>query len=392
MASLQQKKKDGNWYVRYRDENGVQRTEATHTKNKTEAKKLCHLRQVEEDQQKLVKKTDRKTFEQAWVHFEDHLLLNRKEATHNFYKTAFGKYYMPVWRNRYLDDVSPLDIQNFYGTLRLKLTPGHIRSLRISLSGFYTYCLENNFCRTNPVKRVGIPAVGPPDIKTINLECALLVMKELAPDFRLAFALSYFASLRIGEVKGLTWQDYATTTQTLSIERSVYKYGSRAKAETGKPFQTLKSTGSQRIIEIPDLLRDMLDEWKKGKHTRRNNFDLIISNKFGEVLDEDDYRAAVKTAATIAAPKVKGSEPMPATVGPHLARHGFARLFLSSGGNIRDLARIMGHGNNVETTFKYLRWQSTAGSTPKAIILTVDVGTKLGTASKELLNGLVSGL
>jgi len=391
MASLQQRKNKF-WYVRYRDEDGVERTEATHTKNKTEAKVIKNLRQVEEDNRAIAKKTDRKTFEQAWIPFEDHLLLNRKEATHNFYKAAFGKYYLPAWRNRYLDDVSPLDIQNFYGTLRLKLTPGHIRSLRISLSGFYHYCVDHNFCRTNPVKAVGIPVPSPPDIKTINLECALLVMRELDPSFRLAFALSYFASLRIGEVKGLIWDDYSTTTQTLSIERSVYKYGARAKAETKKPFQILKSTSSRRIIEIPDLLRDMLDEWKKGKHTRRNNYDLIISNKFGEVLDEDDYRAAVKSAATIAAPKVKGSEPMPAKVGPHLARHGFARLFLSSGGNIRDLARIMGHGNNVETTFKYLRWQSTAGSTPKAIILTTVVGTKLGTASKELLNGLLSGL
>jgi integrase len=391
MASLQQRK-NGYWYVRYRDENGVERTEAAHTKNKTEAKKLKNLRQVEEDQRALDRKTDRKTFEQAWVPFENHLLLNRKEATHNFYKTAFNKYYLPVWRKRYVDDVSALDIEALYGTLRGKLTPGHIRSLRISLSGFYHYCVDHNFCRTNPVKAVGVPVASPPDIKTINLEQATLLMKELAPDFRLAFALSYFASLRIGEVKGLQWQDYSTSNQTLNIQRSVYKYGTRAKAETGKPFQIPKSRGSVREIEIPDILRDMLNEWKKGQYTRRNNYDLIIPNKFGEVLDEDDYRAAVKAAATIAGPKVKGSEPMPASVGPHLARHGFARLFLSSGGNIRDLARTMGHGDNVKTTFKYLRWQSSAGNTPKALILTANVGTKLGTDPKELLNGLLSDL
>jgi integrase len=135
----------------------------------------------------------------------------------------------------------------------------------------------------------------------------------------------------------------------------------------------------------------MLVEWKKGQFARRNNYDLILPNKFGEVLDEDDYRAAVHAAAKLATPKVKGSEPMPAKVGPHLARHGFARLYLSSGGNVRDLQRL-GGWSNLGTVMKYLRWQTNTGATARAIILTPNVGTKLGTTEKELTNDLLSGL
>lgn len=389
MATLQ-KKSNGYYYIRYYDENKKQRMKATGTKKAGEARSALAAWIVGEEARIKAAKIDRKTLREATPYYENFLRLHRKEATQVAYKTALHKYFLPKWGDLYLDEVKAIDIDQYLAELSQRISTRHCNTLRINLQGFYRYCVDNEWCAENPVKKVPALIEEPGDDKSINLEHAWLIMNELEPLERAIFATLYFSGLRIGEVKGATLNDFDSTNGMLYVRRSVYKRGRKQIDKTGKPFQKLKSGPSQRDIRVPQILLDILKAWRLETRHYPRKWELMFPHpRTGEVFDEDDFREKLTDAAIKAAPKVQGTEPLRVDwVHPHIARAGFARLYLSMGGNIRELQRTLGH-SRIQTTMKYLRWGMGYGANPWSIITDDKVGKAVGTDIDKVKSLLV---
>lgn len=403
MATLRQKP-NGFWYVRYRDAEGKQREESTgvHTKlgkaepdaaKEKQGQIIARVKAEKEAKAAPPPVLVKRTFAEAWAVYEPWLKVYRKEATQVAYKTAIGKYFEPHWREKYVDELTLEEIEDYLAELHQTLSARHCNTLRVNLQGFYRFCVDHNYCTVNIAKAAQKMVEPPLEEKSLNLEHAMLILQELEGQDRAIWATMCLSGVRVGECKGLTRNDFQSTERLLVVNKSVYKRGKTAIDKTGRPFQKAKSGPSVRNIVIPQLLVDLLKEWRDVSRQQHNLYDTMFVNpKNGGVFDEDAFRKSLRAAAKRAAPKVKGSEPLKVEWAQcHTARGCFARIYLSFGGNIRNLQRDLGH-SRIETTMRYLRWSKGYAQNAFDLITTDRVGISVGMEYDALRKDLLSGL
>ncbi len=404
MATLRQKP-NKYWYIRYRDVDGKPKEAATGLKTvgkrpSDEVKEqLGHVIKRERNA-RLAKdepksKLEPKTVLEAWLIYEPWLELHRKEATWRNSRTAFTNYFVPEWDDALLDDLTVERIDNFFARIYTvnDLSARHCNTLRIYLQGFFSWSMKRGYCISNPAKEVEPIGEGAPSNRSLTLEHCLLILQELEGQDRAIWGTLFLSGVRLGECKGLQRGDVHTADHKLVVERSVYKRGATAIKKTGAPFQKTKSGPSVRDITIPGLLSNILREWRKVSRDNPNPYDLLFTNpRTHGVFDEDDFRQALREAASRAAPKVKGDEPLVvADAQCHLARSAFARAFLSLGGNIEDLRRTLGH-SRIQTTMRYLKWSPGFQKSAFDLITPAKVGIAVGIDYTEFVNDVLRGL
>ncbi|MFD1018685.1 tyrosine-type recombinase/integrase [Thalassobacillus hwangdonensis] len=105
-----------------------------------------------------------------------------------------------------------------------------------------------------------------------------------------------------------------------------------------------------RIVPLPDYLLSEFEQWIT--ETRENfgeDVTLMFVNQFGEELRYDRFRKRLGKYA-----KQAGIE-KECRASPHSLRHTFAIKFLSSGGDLKSLQKILGH-SELESTEVYLKY------------------------------------
>ena len=168
---------------------------------------------------------------------------------------------------------------------------------------------------------------------------------------------SMFAGLRIGEVLALKWKDFDEKKQTLSVVRAQTveptfdENGNVTKREymVGKT----KTAGSTRVIPIPDLLCNILHEWKTlrvlqelmTKAPVSKPDDFIFANNQGNMRSYYGTRTMFNRLL-----KKHGMEEM----GIHFyrLRHTFSNTLFEAQENPKVIQMLMGH-KKVETTMIY---------------------------------------
>lgn len=174
-----------------------------------------------------------------------------------------------------------------------------------------------DYIQKNPVLNATCPKhdYQKRDILTAN-QIKLLLENCDNPILILAINLSFAASLRVGEVLGLTWDNVHITNEDIRkdnahivIEKQFARINKQAmeKAEkegkiikvfgqvsphdkTRRVFKTLKTTSSERIVWLPKSVAYLLKDWKKTQLKMKvllgpeeyNDHNLVVSNDFGE--------------------------------------------------------------------------------------------------------------
>lgn len=147
--------------------------------------------------------------------------------------------------------------------------------------------------------------------------------------WRAAIALAGIAGLRLGEVRGLCWEDIDLDANTISIERSLLP--------DGTPKAT-KSEAGRRTVPMLPALRRRLVEWKV-RSPRTDGY--VICSYDGQPVQERNLRRAL-TAAKEAAGLDGGEE----RLSWHSLRHSFASTLATDLElPATTLARIVGHAD-----------------------------------------------
>lgn len=392
MAYLQER--GGWWHLRFRDSNGKQRSRALKTRSRREAKKA-----LAEFELGGIAAGERLTFGAAWERFLTEKRGTVAEATEKNYQTAGKRVFLPVWKQRKLDTITPSDIQTLLGDLvEAGRSPRSANVIRNLLSGFYHWAERSGVHRGNPVKQTERMKLGRLPIRTISPEQATLLIKHTEPEHRIAAALMYLCALRIGELRALTFNDFSSSGKWLRVNKSVYRTGTRAQKETGEPFTPTKSARGERIIPLSPVAVVMLTEWRKQRSHREraaNRFELMFPGEGGGVMSEARFRTALRKAGEkaakewekqIAPAKEKGdsAEPWPPKIFPHLLRHGGARAWVASGLTLPEAMYLLGH-SSVDQSRIYSEWSvadDTRAATMQAAFLGGDFGSKAGIDSR----------
>ncbi|GGN07965.1 putative prophage phiRv2 integrase [Terrabacter tumescens] len=219
------------------------------------------------------------------------------------------------WRQARLDDgVGPSTVAKAY---RL-------------VSAICSTAVDDDLMHRNPCRIKGAGAESAPERPVLTLREVLALAEAITPRYRLLVLLAVFASLRWGELLGLTKADLDLDSMTVHVRRSVSEVGGRLVVKPPK------SAAGRRDIAIPHVLKGEIERHldayaepgpagrvftgAKGATPRRAHFVSI-------------WRAA-KTKAGV-----------PESVHLHDLRHTGNHLAASSGASTRELMSRMGHAS-----------------------------------------------
>jgi integrase len=159
--------------------------------------------------------------------------------------------------------------------------------------------------------------------------------------YRCLFKVLYYCGLRMGEMRGLTWDNIDFKFKTIRVNKNVVKYGSNGKSYTLTSPKTLKSI---RTLPLPDGLLNELYLYKQER---------IKDKKFEEtwfVFGAEDPipETTVRYRKNDNAKKAKVKQ-----IRIHDFRHSCVSLLINSGANITLVATYMGHSKIDETLNTY---------------------------------------
>lgn len=159
--------------------------------------------------------------------------------------------------------------------------------------------------------------------------------------FRCIFKVLYYCGLRMGELRGLTWDNIDFKFKTIHINKNVIKYGSNGKPYTLTSPKTLKSI---RTLPLPESLINELQVYKKKRIKERGFKETWFVFGGIDPIPETTLRYRKNDNAKKA--KVK-------QIRMHDFRHSCVSLLINSGANITLVATYMGHSKIEETLNTY---------------------------------------
>ncbi|HIZ00037.1 MAG TPA: site-specific integrase [Firmicutes bacterium] len=242
-----------------------------------------------------------------------------------------------------------------------------VKHIKYQLRQYFEYCIDEEIIDKNPMGKVRLQtkerktgqAAEQQEYKAIPEELRDRFLQAVGTSvlFKPLCLTSMFAGLRIGEVLGLKWKDFDEKNKTLSVVRAQTveptfdENGNVTKREymVGKT----KTAGSTRVIPIPDLLVNILHEWKTlrvlqelmTKAPVSKSDDFIFANNQGKMRSYYGTRTMFNRLL-----KKHGMEEM----GIHFyrLRHTFSNTLFEAQENPKVIQMLMGH-KKVETTMIY---------------------------------------
>lgn len=380
------RKRGKNYYLRWNEPGGVRREQVFHG---SYAEARTQLRQFETEAAANAGPVRfRMTMDKAWDQFEvAHLIPSSRESTRKGYAVA-----RKWWLNASAEGgagfkdakVYELKTEQIQRAMAKWAEEGRgeastRRLMLLRLSGFFKWAVVHGYAGSNPCKDVTRPGSGNPVQRTLSPTDADRILEHLRKSgsrYYIHLYTLYWSGLRIGELRGLTWADFDKHGPSLRVWKSVYRNGSGAVKESGKPWSMTKTGRGERQVYIPRGLLQALQNWQVTGWYRdcpRLWGDgaadvLMFPSISGLPMHEQVLREALRDAAR----EVKGTQTAggqgvgrivpvgrdefdPETLTLHHLRHGYARRMLHMGMTLPELQRQMGHANFV-TTMQYANY------------------------------------
>ena len=329
MANIQ-KRPNGKWRARYRDEAGKEH--ARHFDRKVEAQRwLDEVTASVVTGQYVDPRAGRITFDAWWKVWSERQVWTtgtRESADQAANSVTFGsvplKALKPSHFQQWVKAMSQPGAKRSGG-----LAPSTIRTrwnyVHMAIQG----AVKDRIVASDPSVGVSLPRVRRSEaaMTVPSAEQVRAALNAAPEQFRSFVALAGFAGLRLGEASGLQVGDIDFLRHTISVRRQVQGQ-TRAGIEIVPP-----KYGSERTIAVPEALTDLLS-WhirKVGVHgSERWLFasgpDRLNRNSAGNL-----WRATRKAAG------------LPAAYTLHDLRHFYASALIAAGCDVVTVQRALGH-------------------------------------------------
>jgi integrase len=260
-----------------------------------------------------------------------------KPSVVSSYESALEQHVYEAMGARRLAQLERRQVQAFVEHLIAQgLAPSTIRNVLMPLRVIYRRAQRDAIVAHDPIAGIELPAnraVRPRGFVT-HQDAAVLI--ACVPDRdRSAWALAFYAGLRLGELLALEWHDVNLAASELHVDRA---WCSHTKQVT-EP----KTAAAKRTVPVPDELRRVLLAHR-----------LLTGRPAGLVVQREDGGVESGDAIADRAEKAWKADGIASlAVGVHEMRHGYASMMIRAAVPITALSRFMGHSSITVTIDRY---------------------------------------
>lgn len=269
--------------------------------------------------------------------------------------------------NMYVNTITYRHIQNFILSLSEKgvnqktnqgLSAKTQKHYINFISDVMRYAIKCGFIISNPCKNISVTKTEKKEKDIYSLEELKIILatidNEAPTDYKTFFTLMAYLGLRRGEVLGLEYKDFDFSKKTVSIIRTS-NYRNKA---TGIYTSTPKTKTSCRVLAIPDMVLDLVEQLQSEQSNQRI--------KCGDLWHDSD-RLFVTWCGKPMHPNTPytwferfcENNNLPFK-GLHAFRHTFATQAITNGTDIATVSSVLGHSQTSTTLNLYTHAVQTA--------------------------------
>ena len=254
-----------------------------------------------------------------------------------------------------LDRIQPHHLLRFYDELQTtkNLSGKTILNYHRLISSVLETAVKWQIIVSNPCLRVKPPKAERKEARFLDEKQATQILELLqneTPKFRAIITLLLYSGMRRGELCGLTWGDIDFKNGIVDINKSsLYLSGQ------GIFDDSTKNKTSARLIKIPNVVLDTLQEWKKeqtGICLHSGSAWVGKRGKECKIFTQDNGKPIHPCTITKTFYKFIEKHNLP-QISIHSLRHTNATLMIASGVDIRTVSKRLGHAQTSTTTNIY---------------------------------------
>jgi integrase len=275
-----------------------------------------------------------------------------KESTYRGYRSVLDKHLEPAFGKKPLIEITRSDVKAFiFQKIKGGMSAERAKRIKATLSGIFSHAVEDGLIQANPSAR--LDKMLKAKDQSLNKEISPYTAEELeiyleavrtgfTEHFPMFLTLAR-TGLRLSEALGLQWGDIDFRGGFIEIKR-----GWVNQRET-----TTKTGKTRRVDATPQLLATLRSfRQQRKEQTLKNGWgevpEWVFINQEGKPLDPGNLRGRVHYKACEKA-KLR-------RVRIHDIRHSYATIRISSGHNIADVSRQLGHASIKITIDTYYHW------------------------------------
>lgn len=360
MASIQ-KRPDGRWRARYRDELG--REHAKHFPRKLDAQ-----RWLDEITTSIV--TGQYVDPSAGkVSFRDYAEQWRVAQVHRPTSAAhvegmLRRHVYPIFGSRSISSILPSEVQSWVKLLgtgdraskRKPLAPATVSVIHAIVSGIFRSAIRDRRIIANPCDGTRLPRVERRRIVPLTTAQVATLREKLPDELAALVTVAAGTGMRQGEILGLTRNrlQLLGTNPVIVVDRQLVTRPGRA-----TEFGPLKTRASYRTIPLPKTVVDALNEHLASRDI---GDDDLVFTLHGQPITRQAFGHLWRPVAR-AAGLTQATGP-----GMHALRHYYASLLIRYGESVKTVQARLGHASAAETldTYSHL-WPDSDDRTRDAI-------------------------
>ena len=360
MANIQ-KRPDGRWRARYRDEAGLE-----HAKHFT--RKLDAQRWIDEVTTSIVigqyvdpraGKITFKEYAEQWRAAQVH-----RPTSEAYVEGVLRRHVYPIFGARPIGSVLPSEVQAWVKLLgtgdraakRKPLAPATVGVIHGVVSGIFRSAIRDRRIMANPCEGTRLPRVERRRIMPLTTAQVETLREHLPDDLKALVTFAAGTGMRQGEIFGLTRNRLRLlgTNPVVVVDRQLLTRLNRV-----TEFGPLKTRASYRTIPLPATVVDALN----GHLAARDiGDDDLIFTLDGRPITRQAFGHVWRPVAKVAG--------LNQATGPgmHALRHYYASLLIRYGESVKTVQARLGHASASETldTYSHL-WPDSDDRTREAI-------------------------
>jgi integrase len=260
----------------------------------------------------------------AWGWFDTYVKTNNKMSEIRGKKCILKTHLVPFIGKTHIDKVSNLQIEKYKAR---KISEGLTNKTINNHLTVLGKCLRTaqEWLDIEKLPRIKKLKVSPRQIHYLRHEEADKLLNSADGIWHDMIFMALKTGLRLGELRGLKWEDFDWQSRILTVRRSVYRFH-------------IVSPKSNRERTIP-----LIDEIFDLFYPQRRKSGFVFSIRAGEPMRNTNCRYRLYEVCNKAGLN---------RIGWHLLRHTFASHLVQAGASIKAVQELLGH-TDIKTTMCY---------------------------------------